>query len=330
MADDEIEVAIEGEDAPAGAEGAANADPVADLKSQFDDLKARAERDAVEKAAALARASRAEAAAQQAQREVASVRTEAIETRAESLDSGIASANEAIAAAEREIQTASESGDHAAAAKAHTKLAKATARLERLTGEKASVEIAKTEAARPVQRTEAPQPGDTASGDPFEDYVSKFTAPTAQWMRDHKEWVTDGRKSLKLTAAHNDALADGLSPDTPAYFDHVEKFIGLKKAAEPETKPNGKDAVTVKTHQRRAPVAPVSNGSNGYGGGDNVVKLSKQQAEAATDGTIVWNYDDPSPQKRFKKGDPIGVQEYARRVKTLKDAGAFDPNNISI
>ena len=55
-----------------------------------------------------------------------------------------------------------------------------------------------------------------------------------------------------------------------------------------------------------------------------MVRLSKGEAASATDGTLIWNYDDPSGQKRFRKGDPIGVQEMARRKLALQQAGQYD------
>ena len=54
------------------------------------------------------------------------------------------------------------------------------------------------------------------------------------------------------------------------------------------------------------------------------MRLSKGEAASATDGTLTWNYDDPSGQKRFKKGDVIGVQEFARRKLALKESGQYD------
>ena len=54
------------------------------------------------------------------------------------------------------------------------------------------------------------------------------------------------------------------------------------------------------------------------------MRLTQGEARAATDGTLVWNYDDTSPQKRFKKGDAIGHQEMARRKQALQKQGAYD------
>ena len=76
------------------------------------------------------------------------------------------------------------------------------------------------------------------------------------------------------------------------------------------------------------PVAPV-NGGGGSGGAGNgagaiTVSLSRTEAASATDGTLVWNFDDPSGQKKFKKGEPIGIQEFARRKREMKAQGLYD------
>ena len=78
-------------------------------------------------------------------------------------------------------------------------------------------------------------------------------------------------------------------------------------------------------------MAPVqaTNGMNG-GGTPETVRLSKKQADAATDGTHVWNYADPTGQNRWKKGDPIGIQEMARRVKAQTDQGLYRPENAEL
>lgn len=76
------------------------------------------------------------------------------------------------------------------------------------------------------------------------------------------------------------------------------------------------------------PAAPV-NGSGGSGGnGGTEVVLTRGEAAAADDGTHVWNYDDPSPAKKFRKGDPIGRQEFARRKLALTKQGAYDRSYV--
>ena len=54
------------------------------------------------------------------------------------------------------------------------------------------------------------------------------------------------------------------------------------------------------------------------------MRLTPGEAASATDGILTWNYDDPSGQKRFKKGDAIGIQEFAQRKLALKQSGQYD------
>ena len=69
-----------------------------------------------------------------------------------------------------------------------------------------------------------------------------------------------------------------------------------------------------------APTAAVSSNGNGQGGAP--VTLTKREAASATDGTLVWNWDDPKG--KFKKGDPIGLQEMARRKVNGMKRGLYD------
>ena len=63
-------------------------------------------------------------------------------------------------------------------------------------------------------------------------------------------------------------------------------------------------------------------------GGATEVRLSAAEARSATDGTLVWNYEDPTGKGRFKKGEPIGIQEMARRKAALTKDGRYQ--NVSV
>ena len=76
------------------------------------------------------------------------------------------------------------------------------------------------------------------------------------------------------------------------------------------------------------PVAPVQASGGGTSGGGTEVRLTRGEANAATDGTLVWNYDDPSGQKRFRKGDNIGIQEMARRKLEMSKQGLYDKSFV--
>src|SRR5581483_347220 len=121
----------------------------------------------------------------------------------------------------------------------------------------------------------AERPEPRASEDPVERYIEGRTEPTARWLREHRDWITDPKKNAKLTAAHFNALGEGLQPDTSEYFEHVETFIGLKKAAEEKTNGSAKSAPQKKSG---APVAPVAASTGGTNGGGNEVRLSRTEA----------------------------------------------------
>ena len=288
---------------------------VKDLVEQYKELEANSEKQRIAKEEAQARATAAQNEAAAARREAEVAKAAAVSSNLDTITTALSSAQAEAEAAKRDIKIAIQNGDADAQADAYERMAKATTLVSRYDEAKSDLETRK---AAP-QKREAP-------ADPVEAYAAGRTEQTANWLREHREFVIDPRKNQKLTAAHHDAVAEGYSPDTPEYFSHVEKFVGIKKDEE-KVVTAGDDVArpgAVKKPAQRA-VAPV-NGSGGSGGaiGGTEVRLSAREAEAANDGTHVWNYDDPSGQKKFKKGDPIGTQEFARRKMKLTQQGAYD------
>lgn len=300
------------------------ADPADDLRSQFNDLKTESERNRARADDNARRAADAERDAARAREEATTARGEVIESQASTIESGISAAQAEADAAEGEYKSAFEAGDAGRMAKAHRTMSRAEANLVRLGEAKADLEIRKTRGPQAEQRREAqPQPQTRQPDDPVEAFIAaQPRGPEAQkWLREHREFVTDERKFLKLGAAHQDALAEGMKIESPEYFEHIEKFVGIKANGAG----NGATPRTAAKRPASVPVAPVHQ-SGGAANGSNGVQVSLTQGEAksANDGTIVWNYDDTSPQKRFKKGDPIGNQEMARRKLALTKQGAYD------
>jgi hypothetical protein len=130
--------------------------------------------------------------------------------------------------------------------------------------------------------------------DPVEAFIQGRDANTQAWLRAHPGDAlvlatgSDPRRFSKLNAADADAFAEGHARGSKAYFGHVERFLGGK----------------------------ATSGGEKDGGGNRVV-LTKRQAEAATDGTHVWNYGP-------KRGQPIGIQEFARRLKEQTEQGLLN------
>lgn len=300
-------------------DGAAE-DPAAVLAQQYKDLEADNLVQKQRREAAEQRAQSARNEADRARQEVAASRVDVVESQYDTVATGLASAQAEASAAEQEYAAAFDKGDAAAMAKAQRKIANAEARAVRLDEARAELEVRRKEPPRQQQR-DLQQRRTSASDDPVEAYVADRTAPTQKWLRAHPEWVTDPTKNAKLTKAHLNAVSIDLAPDSDEYFEHVENFIGLRKPAQSG---NGRDPAPQAKRKTSVPAAPVHQSSGGTNGGAREVRLTSGEALAARDGTHVWNYDDPSPQKKFKKGEPIGIQEMARRKEALTKQGAYD------
>ncbi len=296
-------------DAPEAVE--ANDAAVTDLAEQFKELEAKSKSNEKERSEALERAATAERAAEAARHEAETARAQATSSNLDTITQALAGAQARVDAAKRDKKLAKEAGDSDAEMEADDRLIEARIDIRTYDEAKSNLEARK---AAPQQ-----QPID-----PVEKYIGNRTQQTAKWLREHREYVTDPKKNAKLTGAHYDAIGEDLKPDTAEYFEFVEKKLGLRKDAAPVTEGDDvqRPGAEKKKPAQRA-VAPVGNSSaNGGSPASNEVRLSAREAAAATDGTHIWNYDDP--QKKFKKGDPIGVQEFARRKQKLTQQGAYD------
>jgi hypothetical protein len=316
--DDEVVVHIDAETEKPPAEGdvkVTTEDPVAEAKAQFAKLEQErdAERARREQAEHIARA--AHQTAESARREAESARSEIADSQLGGVSAGIAAAEAEATAAEQAYAAAMEAGNFAEAAKAQRRMSRAEAEGLRLTEAKNDIEARKVE--RRIEADTRPQPQPQQIDDPVERLARQSTQRTADWIRAHPDWIRDQKKAAKLTAAHWNAVAEGITQDSDAYFDYVETSVGLRSSD---------GVVPVKAHTRRVspPVAPVASGNSGASQGGQEVRLSKKEAEAATDGTHIWNYEDPTGQRRWKKGDPIGIQEFARRKAAMIKQGQYD------
>jgi len=214
--------------------------------------------------------------------ETARLRQETARLRAESarsrVDTALSTTLTEIAEAQSIYASAFEAGDFAAAGEATARIASGESRKMLLEGQRQAI------ARMPI-----------SSGDPVEDYCANRTEPTARWLREHPDWVTDPRKNAKLTGAHHLAVGDGLEPDSAEYFSYVEKTIGLRGG--------GSNSRNSRTHV-------VDGGKQ--------VFLTKGERERATDGSLTFSYGP-------RKGEPLGVQEYARRkAAMIKSGGWYD------
>lgn len=275
-----------------------------DLAKQYKELEEREANARKAEETARRRAEESERAAQEALRQAEAAKAQARTSNLDTITTALASANAEVEAAKRDVKIAGEAGDYEAQAAAYERLAGAKALVLRYDEAKADLETRRPEPQQ--QRRPA---------DPVEAYIAGRSEPTQQWLRSHTDYITDQKKNAKLNAAHHDAMAEGHAPDSDGYFAHVEKFLGMGETEKAESKPK-RPAARV--------AAPTSAANGTPSGGANEVRLTPGEARAATDGTLVWNWDDTSPKKAFKKGDPIGIKEMARRKQAMAKDGAYD------
>ncbi len=183
----------------------------------------------------------------------------------------------------------------------------------RLEEGKADLEARKVEPPKEPQRTQEPP------ADPFEAAIAQSAPKAQEWLRAHPEYVTNQKLSLKAAAAHNDALAEGLTANSDEYFDHCERFLGLKK-----DEGNGAAKPAPQPRTRTMPAAPVSREGASMNGEltPSQVKLSPGEQRAAVDGSVTWSYSDPKT--GAIKGEPVGLKEYARRKMIMQKEGHYD------
>jgi hypothetical protein len=140
----------------------------------------------------------------------------------QAIDNGIVAETTKLAQAKKDYAAAVVAGEGEKAADAQELIAEAVSELKALKWQKGQITEAKK---APVQRQ---QPTDQ-----FERAIAGYSDQGKTWMRAHPEYVTDERKNAAAVSAHWSAVAEGIQADTPAYWQHVEKTLGLKKA------PNG-------------------------------------------------------------------------------------------
>ena len=279
-------------------------DPIADLKGQFETLKGTLSQ-------TTQRLVGAERQLADRDQELADVRKEVVTSQLDTVLSGIQAAESDASAAEREYVAAAEAGDFAAQARAQRKIAGAESRMQRL--REAEGDLKDQTAAKPVPRQETRQQPRQQAPDPVEAVASSMAPRAAAWIRSHPDYVTDRSKNSKMLVTHYTALAEGLEEGGDDYFARLDAMANPAQTKKDEPKVNIRPS---------APVAPAGNSSGGMNGGGMTVTLTKREVEAANDGSIVWNKDDPGG--KFKKDTPIGTQEFARRKSLMQKQGLYD------
>jgi hypothetical protein len=358
MADEDLVISIDDDAEIRTTETEGATDAVADLKSQLATLEEQTKAERERAAAAERRASEEAQRANRATEEVKSARTEITDRELDTVVSGIAAAQAEADAAQKDFEAAAESGDFKKQGEAQRRIARAEAKLLRLDESKADIEVRRADTekqTRTPNATTEPARREPAVVDPIEAVLSQMRPETAAWIRANPDYgmalardaagrasKEDVRRANKLRAAHNDALADGYGQDTPEYFRHVENFVGITNSstkaqrestngAGRQQQQNGSGERTRRASPSVAPVSGTGSGAGGNGNGGTEVRLSAKEADAARDGTHVWNPGNKHPKtgEPIKRddplvGQPIGTREFAKRKLAMQREGHYD------
>ena len=116
-------------------------------------------------------------------------------------------------------------------------------------------------------------PVEPPKGNVVDQIISQVSPKSAAWLNANRELVHDDRSVRKMFRAHEDAIDEGIEPDTEDYFQFVEGRLG--KAKPPES-PLSEAAAPKRAPQ--PPPAPVSRSTTPRQG---VVRLTREQADTA-------------------------------------------------
>lgn len=318
------------------------ADQVARLNRDKDADRRRAEESERNRVAAENRATTERQRAERAEADADAARSGSADAQRSAIDNAIAANTATVAAAKKSLAALWAEGKFDEAAEVQGQIAEAAAEIAQLKAGKAALPAPDTTTGR-VERQRAaddPKPGATdrplSEDEKFNKYVGQFSTRSQEWLRAHPEAVTDAKTNHRLIAAHHEAEAEGLKGESDEYFDFIEQRLGYAEAdpgdsddPQPEPEPALRnrapkpEARMDRTAKPRV-AAPVrgSNGSRANGeGGKMRVHLTQGEIDNATDGTLVWNRDDPNG--RWKQGDPIGIDEMARRKAAMTAEGRY-------
>jgi len=250
---DEIEIAAAPESEDRGSDivvpaddGGAGGDE--DWKVQLEAAQKKAEEAEAKRAEAERLAQSRQAEIERFQQENSRARTDVAASNLSAVDNAIANADHERNEAKAKLKAAMETADFEAVAEAQDQLASVAIKAQRLKEGKAAIERQIEDAKRNV--------------DPVEQYTKALSPQSAAWIRVHPEVVREADKRSALERAHYSALGEGIVPDTPEYFAHMDKKMGYAVA---EADPQPRSAAPVTTapaRQPSAPAAPVSRGGS--------------------------------------------------------------------
>ena len=111
--------------------------------------------------------------------------------------------------------------------------------------------------------------------------IAQSVSPrSAAWIREAKDHLKDDRSVRKMFRAHEDAVEDGITPDTDEYFAFIEGRLGINRQQQQEVEsPMSSAAAPTPRRSSPPPAAPVSRQSTP----SNVMRLTRSEIDTARD-----------------------------------------------
>jgi hypothetical protein len=134
---------------------------------------------------------------------------------------------------------------------------------------------------------------------PVEAFISGRDPATQRWLRAHPDDAlalatnSDPQRAAKINAADSDAVAEGYERGTKGYFEHVERYLGMRAGSK---------------RNDEQPEEYLKAGERPKPGQKDITRLSAREREIAE--SILW---ETGP----KRGQPIGAAEYIRRRRVM-------------
>jgi hypothetical protein len=191
------------------------------LRRQLDEKRREADE------ARLARA-QAEKFAHEAKQEVKTYQVQAQDNQLTAFVNAIASFERDAEMLERDYANTLAEGDYGKAAKLQRQMSQVESRLMQLAqGKEAVEEKLNYERQMLEQQRRQPQPRfEQQPSVPIEAQIAAVKSPTSQaWLRSHRDVLADPDKTALMTAAHYEAVARKIQPDSPEYFAHIESRV---------------------------------------------------------------------------------------------------------
>lgn len=217
-----------------------NADGVEDWKAQFEAAQKKVEESDAKRVEAERLAASRATEIDRFRSETTQAKSAVVSAEMLAIDNALANTEHERNVAKAALKAAYEVGDFDAATEAQAQLSDVAVKAQRIKEGKAQLE----------RRAEDAK----ASVDPVEQYAGRLTPQSAAWVRSHPEVVSNAGKQEELARAHYRALGQGMSADTPEYFQYMNEEMGYV------AKPSDDDLVVETARQRSAPAAPVSRG----------------------------------------------------------------------